>query len=263
MKDDTAFDWGTHRLEEGEDLEVAFGPLHLRVRRRVGEIRLAFWRSEEGGMAPTVGKVDADRWIRWVPSPDWEGELDLAPGLPARPLVVRPDQEFRLMEDSEARIYVRVPLELGVEALSGTRRRSLLRVPTRVLSDTWWGSTESGELHYSLDTQARREVDDSEFEEYLAVCPVQLRNASPEDLTVSRISLQTEFLSLYREGTRLWGDTTTVRYRGAFEESDLRVGGAPPTEAPEAVLIRGARREVSRGFSARTFARQLRSSLGW
>lgn len=260
MKDDTAFDWGTRSLRQGEDLEVALGPLHLRLRRTAGEIRIAYWREGEGAEAlDRRGAAGADHWTRWVPNSRWSGELDLAPSLPSRPLVVRPDSEFKLMQNSEARIYVRIPLEVHIRAEGNT----LLQVPTHVLSDTWWGSTEAGELHYFLDTQARRQVAEEEFEEHLAVCPVHLENRSPEDLTVSRISLQTDFLTIYRDGTRLWSDTTTVRYRGADEESALRVAGAPPDEAPEAELISDARRPLGRGFSARTFARQLRSSLGW
>ncbi len=260
MKDDTSFDWGTRSLHDGEELEVALGPLQLRIRRISGEIRLAYRREGDGAEAVDLrGPAGADRWIRWVANPEWSGEFDLAPSLPTRPLVVRPDNEFRLMQDSEARIYVRVPLEVRVQALGHT----LLQVPTHVLSDTWWGSTEAGDLHYFLDTQARRHVDDEEFEEHLAVCPVQLRNRSAEDLMVSRISLQTEFLTIYRDGTRLWSDATTVRYRGAEEESDLRVAGEPPDEAPQGQLVSVARQPLGRGFSARTFARQIRSSLGW
>lgn len=263
MKDDTPFDWGTHRLDEGEDLEVALGPLRLRLRRAAGEVRIAYSHDgQEERFLHARPASGPDRWIRWIPAPDWSGEVALSPGFPSRPLVVRPEHEFRLVQDSQARIYVRIPLELHVEAL-GARSHTLLRVPTKVLSDTWWGSPEVGELHYFLDTQARRTMADDEFKEHLAICPVQLHNGSQEDLTVSRISLQTGYLSLYRDGTRLWSDETTVRYRGADEESSLRVAGAPPREAPDAELVRPARERIDRGFSARTFARQLRSSLGW
>lgn len=260
MKDDTLFDWGTLSLEEGESRELAIGPLQLKLRRTSGEIRISYWRVGEERRFVHAG--GADRWIRWVPAPGWSGELALTPGLPGRPIVVRPEHEFRLVQDAEARIYVRLPVELQIEAL-GDRRHTLLQVPTQLLSDTWWGSPESGELHYFLDTQARRTMADDEFMEHLAICPVQLRNGSPEDLTVSRISLQTDYLSLYRDGTHIWSDETTVRYRGAQEDSNLRVSGAPPEEAPEAELIRPARERMDRGFRATTFARQLRSSLGW
>lgn len=255
-RDDTPFDWGVHTLAEDGRMEVAIGPLELEVVRTAGEIRIA--RHHKGTPRPPR----ESKWVRWVPAPDWTGEIALTPALPGRPVVVRPDNEFRLTQGSEARIYVRVPLDVEIEAL-GPHRASLLRIPTRVLSDTWWGSTEEGELHYYLDTKARRAMADSEFLEHLAVCPVQLANASTEDLPVERVALHTEYLTLYRDGTRIWSDETRVRYRGDDEESSVRVGGAPPPEAPEAEQVRKARERMSRGFSARTFARIRSSLLGW
>ena len=256
MKDDTAFDWGVHTLPDERQLSLALGPLELEIRRTAGEIRIAHHRQ---GDRRSTGD---SKWIRWVPASDWSGELALTPAFPDRPVVVRPDNEFWLTQGSEARIYVRLPLDVEIEAL-GPHRASLLRIPTRVLSDTWWGSTEEGVLHYYLDTKARRAMADAEFLEHLAVCPVQLRNASDEDLLVTRIALHTEYLTLYRDGTRLWSDETRVRYRGHDEESAVSVGGDPPPEARDAELVRPAQETMSRGFSARTFARIRSSLLGW
>ena len=50
---------------------------------------------------------------------------------------------------------------------------------------------------------------------------------------------------------------------GALDNELELVLGKAPQEAPDAELIGLARRSVGRGFSARTFARQLRSSLKW
>ncbi|MEJ2538657.1 MAG: DUF432 domain-containing protein [Gemmatimonadota bacterium] len=259
MKDDTPFDWGVHTLPPEGDVELALGPLQLHLRRIAGEIRIRFFRTDELHR-PAPAADEEDLWIRWIPSRDWSGELALTPGFPDRPVVVRPDNEFRLMQESEARIYIRIPLELHVEAL-GPHRHTLLQVPTRVLSDTWWGSPEEGRLHYFLDTKARRTMADHEFKEHLAICPMELRNVSDEDLLVSRIALDTKYLTLYKDGTRLWSDETTVRYRGDDQESSLSVTGRPPREAPEAELVRPAREDMGRSFRASTFARQIRSSF--
>lgn len=256
MKDDTPFDWGVHALAEEGQLDLALGPLELEVRRTAGEIRIAHHR--KGDPRPDRGS----RWIRWVPAPDWTGEVALTPAFPSRPVVVRPDNEFWLTQGSEAHIYVRIPLDVEVAAL-GPHRASLLTIPTKVLSDTWWGSTEEGVLHYYLDTKARRVMADAEFLEHLAVCPVHLTNGSTDDLLVTRIALHTEYLTLYRDGNRLWSDETRVRYRGHEEESSVAVGGEPPAEAEHAELVRPARMKMSRSFSARTFARLRSSLLGW
>ena len=256
MKDDTPFDWGIHSLPEEGRLALALGPLELEIRRTAGEIRIAHHR-------PGDPRRERDsKWIRWVPAADWSGELALTPAFPNRPVVVRPDNEFWLTQGSQARIYLRMPLEVEIEAL-GPHRATLLRIPTRVLSDTWWGSTEEGILHYFLDTNARRIMTDAEFLEHLAVCPLQLDNTSADDLLVTRIAIHTEYLSLYRDGTRLWSDETRVRYRGHDEESAVTVSGTAPSEARDAELVRPPREKMSRSFSARTFARLRSSFLGW
>ena len=249
--DDTPFDWGVHQVPEDRVKSLRFGPLEIRFTREAGEIRLAIRREESPSPV---------RWSRWAPSRDWDGRLELAPVLPDRPLVVRPEDEFRLMEGAEARIFVRVPLVVRVSA-PGPSPRFLQDIPSVILSDTWWGTPEEGELCYDLDTHARRSMEPGDFLEHACACPVQLVNGSRDDLLVSRIALRPAYLSIYRDGDRLWSDVTTVRYRGEEEGSALEVGGQPPREAREPRLLTPAAESMTRGFSARTFAR-LRSSLG-
>lgn len=252
MKDDTAFDWGTHTVHEGEETALALGPLQLHFVKQAGEIRVAYRRE---------GEPSELHWSRWAPSPGWDGQLALVPALPDRPVVVKPENEFWLLKGSEARIYVRVPLHLRVEA-TGSSPRTLLRLPTVVLSDTWWGSPAVGELCYFLDISARRTMPETDFLEHLVICPLQLVNRSDDELLVTRIALRTDYLSIYRDGSRIWSDETRVKYRGDHEDSSLSVSGQAPGEATEATLMGEAEERMGRGFSARTFAR-IRSSLGW
>lgn len=251
LDDDTPFDWGIHQVPEDRAKVLRFGPLEVHFTRQAGEIRLAIRRD---------GKPGPLRWSRWAPVRDWDGRLELTPVLPDRPLVVRPEDEFRLMERAEARIFVRVPLVVRVTA-PGPDPQALQDIPTVILSDTWWGTPEEGELCYDLDTRARRSMEPADFLEHACACPVQLVNGSSDDLLVSRIALRPVYLSIYRDGERLWSDVTTVRYRGEEEGSALDVGKQPPREAREPQLLTPAAESMTRGFSARTFAR-LRSSLG-
>jgi hypothetical protein len=244
MNFDTPFDWGEHEVGAGIETSLRLGPLDLAFTQQSGEIRLRF------GDPP---------WSRFVPG-DWNGRIRLSPLLPDRLVVVKPESDFWLLREARARIYVRVPLILRVEAL-GARPMPLVEVPTEAMSDTWWGSPEEGELSYWLDTRARREVQPAEFEEHVCVCPLQLENSSAEDLKVDRIALRVDYLSVYQEGTRLWSDETRVHYLGDDAESRIEMSGKPPREAPEATRITGPRLSMSRGFTGRTFAR-IRSSLG-
>lgn len=260
--------WGSHELSPDQDLSLAVGPLRLRVRTSEDEIRMIHrsgdWarpdpsREPEGLDEPSQG---AD-WIRWPVSRPAQ-RLDLVPLFADRPLVVAPESSFRLLPGASARIYVRVPLWVAVEVGDGEGPR-LAELPTVVLSETWWGSFTEGELCYWLPTSARRRVTPDAFSVHQVVCPLALVNRADEDLSVEKIALRVEHLSVFVDDGRFWSDETRVRYRGEERGSEIDVGGRPPQEAPEAVRVSQPRDPPpSRAIHARTFARlKALSGLG-
>ena len=252
MDRDTPFDWGEQTVDEGDGFNLRLGPLGLSFARQSGEIRIAHSHGDVADFEP--------QWSRWAPMPGWSGVVRLRPAFPDRLVVVKPDQDFWLQRGAQARVYLRVPLHVVVEAI-GPQTRTLLRVPTMVLTDTWWGTPEDGELGYGLDTRGRRELKDDEFEEHLGICPLHLENPSDDDLHVERIALRVAHLSLFQQGERLWSDATRVRYMGDDAGSRIDMSGAPPEEAPGAERVAGPEDPRARGLTARTFAR-LRSSFG-
>jgi hypothetical protein len=250
---DTDFDWGRHTVPTDDDACLRLGPLEVRFVHRAGELRLRWAREGEP-------PEDPPRWSRWATAEGWDGEIELVPAFPDRLVVVKPEDEFRLVQGARARVFLRVPLH--VEVYLGTAGAPpLVSVPTAIMSDTWWGTTEEGELGYWMHTRARREIRPDEFEEHLCICPLQLENRAPEDLPVDKIALRVDHLTLYRDAEHLWADETRVRYLGEEEGSRIDMVGRPPTEAPEARRLAGPRVPVDRGFSARTFAR-IRSRFG-
>jgi hypothetical protein len=245
--------WGVHRVPEGGEVSVEVGPLLLRLAQEDGEIRVAAFPDD-------MKRDDEPDWIRWAPA-NWRGELALTPAFPDRTLVIQPEDAFWLLAGAEARIYVKVPLWVRIEAL-GDKRTPLISLPTLEASDTWWGTLEEGELCYWIRTAARRRIV-SGWASHIAVCPLQLVNRSDDDLNVDKIALRVEYLSLYADGGRtIWADETRVLYLGESEGSRLEVAGSPPAEAPRAELLVPPRIRMAKGLRARTFAR-LRSIQGW
>jgi len=249
--DDTAFDWRDIHLEEDVTRSLSLGPLQIHMRRLSGEVRVATHRP---------GEAEDLEWVRWTPRAGFDGHLRLVPAFPDRPVIVKPEEDFWLLRDAEARIFVRLPLWVRLET-TDDRHSALLHEPTAVLSDTWWGTPEEGELGYYLQTRARRRVRPEEFLEHVCICPVQLVNASDDDFLVTRFALRTRYLGVYRDGQRHWSNVTRVRYRGEAVDSALDVDQGPPPEADSPEVARPPDRVMGRGFTARTFAR-LRSSLG-
>lgn len=255
VRDAHAGPWGAHEVSAGGELELRVGPLQLRVREHAGELQLSHRLEGVERRAPER------EWARFAP-PSWDRTLSLRPAFPDRPVIVAPEDPFRLLEGAEARVYVRLPLFAVVEVEGRSGPATLASIPTYPYSDTWWGVHTEGELAYWLSTHARREMRPELFEDHLAVCPLQLVNRSESDLDVEKIALRAAYLSLYVRGRRQWADETRVRYQGESEGSTLEMAGRAPVEEPEAALLLAPRERMARGFRSRTFTR-FRSLQPW
>lgn len=251
--------WGHHHLPEGDERRIRLGPLELRFRKVGEEIWLSrTWIEDPGSEAPdstarSAEAPDDGEWSRWAVPEGTEG-VRLHPVFPDRALVVEPEQPFHLVRGARIRIYVRVPLQVAVD-LPEPSSVTLVEIPTAILSDTWFGDLNEGELAYALHTSARRKLGPELFSPHLAVCPLRLGNDVVNQLEVKKLCLRVAHLSLFARGTELWSDETRVRYRGEDEESEIRITGKAPPDAPDAVRLMPPRDPLQRGFTARTFAR--------
>lgn len=250
--------WGEIDLAPGASTAATIGSLHLTVKRTRNEIWLRSERTDgaedaDGAEAEGV-EVDWDRWV--VPN---DARIHLRPAAPDRLLVVSHEYPFHLPGRRAARVFVRMPVFVQVVVSSPAMDEILaLDEPSQVLSDTWWGNIESGELAYWHTTTARAEVSDDLFVPHIAMCPIQLDNQSGEPLHVERFSVRALHLSLFRSGSRVWTDEVKVTYLAAAEGSHIEFGGVPPVEQPGGERVAEPRVPIRKGFQARTFDR-LRS----
>ncbi|HSG07398.1 MAG TPA: hypothetical protein VLA36_03505 [Longimicrobiales bacterium] len=253
--------WGDRPApEQGEIQRLGIGPLTLWIRGEANEVWLAHARTAEGEMPPSEPPEEG-QWSRWALQ-DAPAHLRITPVLPDRALVVKPEHPFTLLRRASARIYMRIPAWIRVEAVDQQSRSAsiLSEIPTVQLSDTWWGDFIDGELSYWLSTSGRRRLTPDLFQSHLVMSAVQLDNLSADDLQVEKLSLRVEHLSVYEKDGWLWAEEVRVGYHGEDEGSEIHMDDAPPREADGAREISPARAQ-KRSFRTRTFAR-LRALSG-
>ena len=227
-----------------------FGPLTLHVRRLRDEWHVAATRGvdveEEGG--PQAASEAGLQWRRWVVV-DGSGGLTLAPVMPERPIVVRPEFPIAIPPSQHAVFYVSIPVSVRVAAMPG--EVLLQEVPSVVLSKIWFGEPTAGEMCYSVVSRARRVLEDSAAQEHRAVCPVAIRNASPRTVTLERLCVHVEHLAVYGGRGQLWTPRVDVVFQGDDQEVQLSYGSEPPAECAEAALLTPARVPMRGGFLRR------------
>ena len=239
--------WGELHLNPDEPVHLTVGALRIQLKRMDDEL----WLFTERDDRPQEGDGE---WRRWaVPA---AAAVRVRPASPDRLLVVSHELPFHLPSRGHAKVYVRIPLSVQV-LVTGSGLQDLVVVdePSHMLSDTWWGTREEGELAYWLTTKARAQVSADLFVPHIAMCTVHLENHSEESLPVDKFAVRAPHLSMFEREGRMWTDEVKVRYQAASEGSEIHFGRRPPRDEPAGTLLAGPRVPVRKGFQARTFDR--------
>lgn len=241
--------WGTRSLEPNETFEIRCGALVVDVTTGKDEVSLS--SRFEGDGSSSSGK--AETWTRWAIPPGTDS-LVVTPTMPRYPVLVAPDTPFHVLPGAVVKVFLEIPISVLLRI--GRQSRILEEFPTAILSQTWFGETDSGELCFWLATGLHRESRGSRSAD-IVEAPVTIRNESSESLQVSRLCLRVAHLSIYETPGGLWASETIVRYQGGPNPSKIDIAEDAPSEARGGTLVGEPREKGPRGRVGRTF-RSLR-----
>jgi hypothetical protein len=242
--------WRTYTSEQGAAQTVECGPLQIYLQWSANEI----WVASRVRPWPTsADDVDGNvelSWSRWALNEN-DTDIEVLPSLPSTPLLLKPEDPYRIVPGASARIYTRIPLWLQIRTAKG--KSILTEIPTVTMSRTWFGSTVDGERCLSHNSSVRRFLTDDFFLPHLASCILEVRNSSPSELKFEKICLRTENLTLFDQDGNLWTDVTSITYKGIGVDGEVETGGKPPIEAKAGVVITRPRVNKSSSIAVRTF----------
>lgn len=234
--------WGDVRLAESESARWRIGPLTLAVSRGGREWHLAFgWQadrseSQDWQRLDDASREDLEHEERFVVGETGD-RITLRPALADRPVVSLPTVPLHLLPQREVTLFVGTPVWVAVAA--GEPAESLRKLPSRRLSDTWFGgSTRQGELCYANLTRACLNSHNLPILSRSAVTPVLIRNEAPSPLDLERLKLPVPRLSLFCDPqNRLWTEGVILTRTEESDMASLVVRDGAPAEADGAELL--------------------------
>lgn len=244
--------WTKHKIPQDEPLKVTIGPLTIWCIRENKELRIAWNRCKEIGEVDDAQLPEKLEWQRWA-FKQKNPSIELKPVFPDRPILIKPENPFKITEEASVRIYVRVPIWIRI-TLIGDPSTHLIEIPIITLSNTWFGTYQEGDLCYWISSGARLSIEPDVTKPFLAICPLQLIDRSPDDLNVEKICLRVEHLSLYLVNGQLWSGETTITYRGTTDVSEVKYNQTSPKEVRKAIFISKPRTKLIHSITAKTFS---------
>lgn len=250
--------WSPRRMGEDRVTMVRLGALRLWLARAEREWGFAFEHGE-GADVLDIAQVPEDV----VPSRlDWTKvlfqksprEYQIKPTVPDRPVVVKPTFPVLIPKGEFGTFYCLLPCFLQVLVSERKTETELATIPSRKLSDTWFGSAVDGELCYSLPFTAERDIGDLEPLPNHIICPIEVHNRSDHGLKFEKLCFRPRFIGIYCGDSRLWSSQVSIHHEGSYKGTTLRYRNTPPEGDPNLIQIsKPAKREEHR-LSRLTFS---------
>jgi hypothetical protein len=257
MRDMRQF-WSPRRMGEDRVTMVRLGPLRLWLARAEREWGFAFEHGE-GADLSDITQVPEDV----VPTGlDWTKvlfeksprEYQVKPTVPDRPVVVKPTFPVLIPDGEYGTFYSLLPCFLKITLSVGKTETTLATIPSRMLSDTWFGSAVDGELCYSLPFTAERDPDDLEPLPHHIICPIEVHNRSEEDLKFEKLCFRPRFIGIYCGDSRLWSSRVSIQHEGSYRGTTVRYHTTPPEGDPNLVQISKPESREEHRLSRLTFS---------
>ena len=254
--------WGTHTLSPDTLYQGRIGLRRLWLQQRLGDTWIANQETpEEPSAEPPTELAEGEPgapWARWLGQ---VGPVTFLPVLPDRPVVVRPTEAVRIPRGVEVTLYVALPLWVRAR-IESDPPGTLSELPTRVLTNTWFGDPASGELCYALRSDVARLPDGVPPTAWDAVCPVVLTNASSDPFAFDRLCVHAELLGVFAGQSRLWTNAVEVVHRGDGRPQAVQISNRPPEGLTGEERITEPRTTVKKGVLQMSVS-LLRSMTGW
>lgn len=259
--------WQPVTIPSGQTRRWEISFLDLQVQRREGEWKV--WHelnSEEAFedrflFAQEDTEPERSSSMRYVANGS-ASDLEIVPAFPDRPIVSYPGVPIIVPPKSEASFVCGIPLWVSLVATSEDNPQTLISLPLRRLSKTWFGSPQEGEACYSASTQAVLDHRELAPNKHRALCPLTVTNKSRSPLPIDRICVHVEHLQLLEGSEYLWTNEVYVRKESEHDTSQVSYGSGAPRLDPKAEL-RLSPREVppQKRLLLKTF-NQLKTVLG-
>ena len=247
--------WTKYNLEREKVYLWKFGTLEFFIKKIGKEWQIAHKTSET--------PENSDEFAKVVPEPEnveWKSFiadksdiLYILPALPDRPVVIKPNNTFKLMPEKAVQFFINIPVWIQLYSSSAQKDNLMFEIPLQELSSTWFGDPDNGILSYSLPKGSYGSLGSNNPKGYEIICPVRITNSSAGQLDFQRLCLHVDFLDIYSDRNFLYSNETMVRYKGENIISDINYSNQSPPSAENAKHLSSPRNQGKSNVFKKSF----------
>lgn len=224
--------WKKYVIDENKVYFWKLGESEFWIKKKYKEWQIATkTNTEQANEIVIAAEVNAPVEVDWKSFiADKNNTLNIVPALPNLPVVVRPQNSFKLLPNMNVQLYVHIPVWIQLYAGTVKRENLIHEFPSQELSNTWFGDPDNGVLSYSLNNLVHISIEkEILLRNNEVLCPVRIANEASLPLDFQRLSLLSEFLNIYTKNNLLYASEIKVKFKGENIVSDINYLQNAPT----------------------------------
>jgi hypothetical protein len=247
--------WQKHTIESNTVYKLALGKLRIFAIKQSKEWLVKNDLDNESDEQCKFDKSEEQLLFAdcKVFSADKSSSLYVLPALPDKPVVVKPEKDFKLLPKTSIQLLINLPVWVQFYHSSVKKEHKILDTASKILSKTWLGEPDSGMIAYSLKIKAGEVLSSEHVTNNHILCLVKISNESSSVLDFQRFLLHTDQLTIYSIKNMLYTNNVHVKFKGEGITSDLNYSSNKPDTFENAKKIADPRNPDKRGALKRSF----------
>lgn len=255
--------WGSTQVSDKSWYYVNSGTLELWLRKNEnGELLVGNRRNGNPPDSPLMwteialkdADIDADGSINW----DWYAghphrEITVLPAMPDRPLVLKPQVNRHILPGCKTQLLFFIPVWFQIYSGNEAPENLIAQHPSEILSSTWFGEMQSGELCYALERDLQENRPTVALSPLSAVCTLNIHNDSQSLLDFQRMAVHVEYLSIFTDGHSLYTNEVAVKFNGVDQISQVKYSLRAPKWSGSTNRIKIPREHPTRSLLKKSF----------
>lgn len=180
-------------------------------------------------------------------------ELIVVPALPTKSVVFRNNKNLKISAGEATDLFLRVPVNLQIYFQEVKDENRMLDLPTKRLSDTWFGDIDGGEPAFSIGSNYDKSFPEVQAFDWEAILSVEIINNTSGSLDLQRLILHVEEFQIYLKNKQLLTNHATIEFKGQEQAGSVNLSVRKEIHGDKPIQLARPRSLDSRNLLRRSF----------
>lgn len=180
-------------------------------------------------------------------------DLIVVPALPVKSVVFRNNKNLKITAGEATNLFLRIPVNLQFYFHEVKEENRMLDLPTKILSDTWFGDIDGGEPAFSIGSNYDKSFGEVKAKDWEAILSVEIINNTTGILDLQRLILHVEEFHVFLKTKQLLTNYASIEFKGQEQAGSVNLSIRKEIHGEKPVQLAKPRNSDTHNLLRRSF----------